>query len=155
MAAARRLQAERAGLVRDTPSAVQRDVYQVPVPAGASDVAFFEANAWEKDSLYLQFTTTPAGLTGFLAGLGTSPARLRDGLVTDAVPARLRGHVGWRFPPGHHWAGVTLNPRGLRPAHRITVNLDDPRRPVVFTVSAIHFVHHRHGARPSAPRPTA
>ncbi|MER6566641.1 hypothetical protein ABT288_10700 [Streptomyces sp. NPDC001093] len=153
VAAARKLRAERAGLVRDTPSTVQRDVYQVPIPAGASDVTFFEANAWEKDSLYVQFTTTPAGLAGFLARLGTNRAHLRDGLVTDVVPTRLRSQVGWRFPPGHHWASTALNPRGLRPAHQVTVNLDDPRRPVVFTVSTIRFAHHDGTARPSTPRP--
>lgn len=154
VAANRKLRAERAGLVHDTPSSVQRDVYQVPLPAGVSDVAFFEANAWEKDSLYVQFTTTPAGLADFLARLGTSRAHLRDGLVADTVPARLRSRVDWRFPSGQHWAGVTLNKRGLRPTHQITVNLDDPRRPVVFTVSTIRFVHYGRAARPRPPRPT-
>lgn len=152
VAAARKLRAERAGLVHNTPSTVQRNVYQVPLPAGVSDVTFFEANAWEKDSLYVQFTTSPAGLADFLAGLGTSRAHLRDGLVAGTVPTPLRSRVDWRFPSGHHWAGMTLNTRGLRPSHQITVNLDDPRRPIVFTVSTIRFVHYGRAAQPHPPR---
>ncbi|WP_369390142.1 hypothetical protein AB5J72_22730 [Streptomyces sp. CG1] len=35
VAAARKLWAERAGLVHGTPSTVERDVYQVPLPHGA------------------------------------------------------------------------------------------------------------------------
>ncbi|MFJ9539162.1 hypothetical protein ACIRPX_18110 [Streptomyces sp. NPDC101225] len=152
MAATRQLRAERAGLVHDTPSTVRRDVYQVPIPAGANDIAFFEDNSWEKDSLFVQFTTTPAGLDAFLARLGTHREHLRDGLVAVDVPPRLAGHVDWRFPPGHHWAGVTLRSRNLRPAHEITVNLDSPHRPVVFTISTIRFVHGRHStASPARP----
>jgi hypothetical protein len=141
VAATRKLRAEQAGLVRGRPSAVRRGVYRMPLPADASGVAFFEANTWEEDSLYVEFTTTSAGLTGFLSGLGTSRSHLRGGRVADAVPARLRSRVGWRFPPGHHWACVTLNTRGLRPGHQVTVNLDDPQKPVVFAVSTIHFAH--------------
>ncbi|GAA0670082.1 hypothetical protein GCM10009535_57370 [Streptomyces thermocarboxydovorans] len=50
MAVTHQLREDRAGLFHGMPSAVQRAVYQVPIPAGASDVAFFESNAWEKDS---------------------------------------------------------------------------------------------------------
>ncbi|MFI6564502.1 hypothetical protein [Streptomyces sp. NPDC050534] len=145
--AARKLRAEQKGLVHETPSAVQRGVYQVPVPPGAGDVAFFEANTWEKDSLYVQFTTTRAGLTGFLARTGTSRAHLRHGRVTIAVPRGQSARVRWRFPAGRHWAGTTLPAPGLHPSREITVNLDDPGRPAVYVVSTIRFVHYGHATR--------
>lgn len=155
VAAVRKLRAERAGLVHGAPSAVQCAVYEVPIPSGAGDEAFFEANTWEKDSLYVQFSTTRAGLTAFLARVGTSRARLRDGRVTISIPRDQAARVGWRFPPGRHWAGTTLAAPGLHPSREVTVDLDDPHRPVVFVVSTIRFVHYPHGSpRPSASSPS-
>ncbi|MFR0352581.1 hypothetical protein [Streptomyces sediminimaris] len=155
VAAVRKLRAERAGLVHGAPSAVQRAVYEVPIPPGARGEAFFEANTWEKDSLYVQFTTTRAGLTGFLARVGTSRARLRAGRVTVRVPRGRAARVHWRFPAGRHWAGTTLPAPGLHPSREITVDLDDPREPVVFVVSTIRFVHYPHASQgPSTPSPS-
>jgi membrane-associated protein len=139
VAAARELRAEMAGLVHGAPSAVQRDVYRVPIPPGASDVGFFEANSWRTDSLYVQFTTTPAGLKQFLARLGTRPSHLRSGLITVAIPASQTGHVRWSFPHDHRWAGIALGRPGPHPAYAITANFDDPQRPAVFVVSTISF----------------
>ncbi|MDF3291585.1 hypothetical protein [Streptomyces silvisoli] len=147
-AAARELRAEMAGLVHGSPSAVQRNVYRVPIPPGASDVGFFEANSWRTDSLYVQFTTTPAGLKQFLARLGTRPAQLRSGLITVAIPASQTEHVRWRFPRDHRWAGIALGRPGPHPAYAITTNFDDPQRPAVFVVSTISF-----SSKTTPPRP--
>ncbi|MBY8886021.1 hypothetical protein K7472_14305 [Streptomyces sp. PTM05] len=138
-ASEREVRAQTAGLVRGTPSAVQCGVYQVPIPPGAHDVEFYEANSWQADSLYVRFTTDRAGLGAFLARLGTGPARLREGMTAVEVSAARQGQVGWRFPPGHRWAGTTLAAPAPRPAHEITVDLDDPRNPAVFVVSTIRF----------------
>jgi hypothetical protein len=155
VAVARLLRAERAGLVHGDPSKVQRAVYEVPVPAGASDVAYYEANAWDRDRLYVQFTTSPTGLAGFLHQLGSKPAALHNGKVTVTVPAGEAAYVPWQFPVNEHWAGMTLTTPGLHPDHRITVNLDNPERPTVYVVSSVHFAH-RHGATPSpTPSPTS
>ncbi|WP_103889975.1 hypothetical protein [Actinacidiphila yanglinensis] len=139
VAAAREIDAEQAGLVDGVPSATQQAVYQTPVPAGSGGAAFFEANTWAEDTLYVRFTTTRAGLAAFLRGLGAGPADLRTGRRAVSVPAAAAPKVPWTFPPGHRWAGMTLAGRGPRPSHRITVNLDDPDRPVVFVMSVISF----------------
>lgn len=154
-AAAQEVREEMAGLVHYRPAPVQRHVYQVPIPHHAANIGFFEANSWQTSSLFVQFTTTPAGLRRFLGRLGTSPAQLRDGLVTVSVPAAERSRVGWRFPPGHHWAGLHMAQPGLHPVHDITVDLDAPAHPAVFVVSTISFGH-RPAAPPSSPgRPPA
>lgn len=137
--AARELDAEEAGLVGGTPSAVQQAVYRVPVPAQADDAAYFEANSWSRDTLYVQFRTTQAGLAGFLGSLDTSPAHLRSGLLAVTVPGGQAARVPWRFAPYHHWAGMTLSAARPHPVHEITVDLDDPQHPVVFTASVIRF----------------
>ncbi|PWI45736.1 hypothetical protein [Streptomyces sp. ICBB 8177] len=136
------LRAQMAGVVHATPSAVQCGVYEVPIPRDARDVEFYEANSWQTDSLYVRFTTGRAGLAAFLAGLGSGTARLHQGTTAVRVPAGLEGRVGWRFPSGHRWAGTTLTAPDSHPAHEITVNLDDPRNPVVFVVATIRFPHH-------------
>jgi hypothetical protein len=137
--AVRHLRAEQAGLVSGTPSAVQQALYRVPVPSQARGAAYFEANSWAQDTLYVQFATTRAGLAAFLGQLGAGPAGLRPGFLAAQVPAAQAAQVPWRFPPGHHWAGVALTSAGPGPSHAITVNLDDPQRPVVFVAAAIGF----------------
>lgn len=131
------LQAEIAGMVKDWPAEVQRRVYRVPIPGNAVDVAYFEANSWQSNSLYVQFTTSAGGLDGFLADLGTARGALRDGQVTFGAAEAAR--VGWRFSPGHRWAGLELPGSAGFPAHEITVNLDDPDVPAVYIRSMIAF----------------
>ena len=131
------LRAELAGMVRDWPSGVQRRIYKVPIPTNAVRVGYFETNSWQTSSLYVQFTTSAGGLDGFLAGLGTSRAALHTGQVTATAAQAAR--VGWRFSPGHHWAGLVLPARDGFPAHQVTVNLDDPDVPAVYVVSTVTF----------------
>ncbi|MCQ4084656.1 hypothetical protein NGB36_29790 [Streptomyces sp. RB6PN25] len=135
--AARQLQAEMAGLVHDTPASVQRRIYQLPIPSGVTQPAYFESNSWRSSSLYVQFTTTAGGLDTFLAQLGISRAELEQGHLTITTGQAKR--VGWSFPAGHDWDGVSLPGSNGKPGHDITVNLDNPDAPVVYTVSTITF----------------
>jgi hypothetical protein len=135
--AARELKAEMAGLVRDTPAGVQRRIYQLPIPSGVTQPAYFEVNSWQESSLYVQFTTTAGGLDTFLAQLGISRAALGKG--HPAITPEQAKRVGWSFPPRHDWDGVRLAGAGGKPGHDITVNMDNPDAPVVYTVSTISF----------------
>jgi hypothetical protein len=127
------------GLVHSRPSRLQRRIYKVPLPANATGVGYFESNSWQTSSLYVQFTTTGAGLDAFLRQLGTSRSALRDGNVP--VSAAQAARVRWTFAPAHHWAGLTLTGTGTGTAltHRITVDLDHPDRPSVYVVSTTDF----------------
>jgi len=135
--AARELKAEMAGLVRDTPAKVQRRTYQLPIPSGVTQPAYFELNSWQASSLYVQFTTTAGGLDTFLAQLGISRAALEKRHPTIAPEQAKR--VGWSFPSRHDWDGARLPGAGGKPGHDITVNMDNPDTPVVYTVSTISF----------------
>ncbi|MET7571810.1 DedA family protein [Streptomyces sp. NPDC005492] len=106
-AAARKRRAERAGLVHDMPSAVERGVYQVPIPTHANAVAFFEANTWEKDSLYVQFTTTPAGLNGLFTRLGTRTAPRSRHHHPSRPPAAGATARPARYPPFQRRSAMT------------------------------------------------
>ncbi len=134
---AKSLKAEMAGLVDDWPARTQRSIYQVPIPYNATKVAYFESNSWQTSSLYVQFTTTAGGLDTFLAQLGTGREDFKDGAVT--ITADQSRRVGWKFSPGHAWAGATLPGQGEKPQHRITVNLDNPDKPSVYLVSTTTF----------------
>lgn len=133
----KQLKAEKAGLIHQWPSRMQRSLYRVPVPYNASHVGYFEANAWHSSSLYVQFTTTGGGLDTFLAQLGTSRTSLTSGAVT--VTAAQSSRVGWHLGAGHHWSGTTLTKSGSAPSHRITVDLDNPDEPSVYVVSTTNF----------------
>ena len=141
-AAARELNAEQAGLVNGLPSPVQLAVYRVPVPDQAGGVAFFEANSWSTDTLYVQFTTTQDGLAGFLRQLGATPGDLQAGLRAVTVPTAQAAQVPWAFTGDHRWAGLALTsrePHPPHPAYAITVDLDDPASPAVFVTSTVRF----------------
>ncbi|PWI41460.1 hypothetical protein [Streptomyces sp. ICBB 8177] len=133
----KQIKAEMAGLVDSWPSHLQRSIYQVPVPYSATHVAYYEWNSWKTSSLYVRFTTTGGGLDTFLAQLGTGRTDLRSGHVT--IPADQAKRVGWTFPAGHAWSGVTLSQSGKAPTHEVTVDLDDPDAPVVYVVSTTTF----------------
>jgi hypothetical protein len=135
--AAEQLRAEMAGLVHDTPATVQRRVYKLPIPSGVTRPAYFESNSWQTSSLYVQFTTTAGGLDTFLAQLGTSRAGLEHGQL--GITTDQANRVGWSFPAGHDWDGLSLPGGDGEPSHDITVNLDNPDAPVVYTVSTITF----------------
>ncbi len=129
--------AQTSGIIHGLPSRMQRGVYQVPVPYGATGTGYLEANSWQVSSLYVQFTTSAGGLDTFLAQYGTGRTVLRDGRVTVTNAEARR--VGWDFTTGHHWSGADLTSHGTAPSHRITVNLDNPDRPRVYVVASADF----------------
>ncbi|MFD8011742.1 hypothetical protein [Streptomyces sp. NPDC058955] len=121
------------GLQDNWPSLMKRRVFEVPVPAGASGVAYYETSNWRTSRLYVQFTTTATGLDTFLAESGTSRSALTSGRIT--VSDRDADIVGWTFPDGRTWSGTTVTREDPRPTSDITVDLTDPAFPRVFTVS--------------------
>ncbi|MFE6226957.1 MULTISPECIES: hypothetical protein [unclassified Streptomyces] len=121
------------GLQDNWPSLMKRRIFEVPVPAGASGVAYYETSNWKTSRLYVQFTTTATGLDTFLAESGTSRSALTSGRIT--VSDRDADIVGWTFPDGLTWSGTTVTREDPRPVSDITVDLTDPAFPRVFTVS--------------------
>ncbi|MEV8590792.1 hypothetical protein AB0424_28025 [Streptomyces sp. NPDC051180] len=135
-----------AGLQANWPSLMKRRVFEVPVPAGAWDVAYYETSNWKTSRLYVQFTTTAGGLDAFLAESGTGRARLTSGRIT--VGDRDAEIAGWTFGDGATdataagttggtaWAGTSVLREEPRPDTDITVDLTDPAFPRVYAVSA-------------------
>ncbi|MDV9191333.1 hypothetical protein R6L23_24540 [Streptomyces sp. SR27] len=123
-----------AGLQENWPSLMKRRVFEVPVPAGAWGVAYYETSNWKTSRLYVQFSTTATGLDVFLAESGTSRAALTPGRVT--VGERDVEIAGWRFVEGMQWSGTTVTREKPRPHTDITVDLTDPAFPRVYAVSA-------------------
>ncbi|MEU7698253.1 hypothetical protein ACF064_00485 [Streptomyces sp. NPDC015492] len=122
-----------AGLQDNWPSLMKRRIFEVPIPAGAWDVAYYETSNWKTSRLYVQFSTTAAGLDAFLAESGTSRADLTPGRIT--VGDRDADIVGWRFAEGMSWAGTTVRREDPRPATDLTVDLTEPAFPRVYAVS--------------------
>ncbi|WP_306325662.1 hypothetical protein [Streptomyces venezuelae] len=121
------------GLQANWPSLMKRRVFEVPVPAGAWDVAYYETSNWKTSRLYVQFTTTATGLDTFLAESGTSRAALTSGRIT--VAERDADIAGWKFTEGMNWSGTTVKREDPRPATDITVDLTEPAFPRVYAVS--------------------
>ncbi|GGY39103.1 hypothetical protein [Streptomyces omiyaensis] len=121
------------GLQDNWPSLMKRRVFEVPVPSGASGVAYYETSNWKTSRLYVQFTTTATGLDAFLAESGTSRSALTPGLI--AVSDRDADIVGWTFPDGLTWSGTTVTREEPRPRTDLAVDLTDPAFPRVFAVS--------------------
>ncbi|MFJ5832713.1 hypothetical protein [Streptomyces sp. NPDC093089] len=122
-----------AGLQTNVPSQMKRRVFEVPIPAGAWDVAYYETSNWKTSRLYVQFTTNATGLDAFLAESGTSRARLTPDSVT--VGGRDADIVDWTFDDARTWAGTTVTREEPRPDTDITVDLTDPAFPRVYAVS--------------------
>ncbi|MFD4376762.1 hypothetical protein [Streptomyces sp. NPDC058486] len=122
-----------AGLQDNWPSLMKRRVFEVPVPAGSSGVAYYETSNWKTSRLYVQFTTTATGLDTYLAESGTGRTALTSGRIT--VSDRDADIVGWTFPDGLTWSGTIVDREAPRPTTDITVDLTDPAFPRVFTVS--------------------
>ncbi|MBD0711909.1 MULTISPECIES: hypothetical protein [unclassified Streptomyces] len=122
-----------AGLQENRPSLMKRRVFEVPVPAGAWDVAYYETSNWKTSRLYVEFHTDAAGLDAFLAESGTSRAALTPGRIT--VGEREAEIAGWTFTEGMSWAGTTVTREEPRPSTHITVDLTDPAFPRVYAVS--------------------
>ncbi|WP_173265337.1 hypothetical protein [Streptomyces pacificus] len=121
------------GLRDHWPSRMKRRVFEVPIPARSTEVAYYETSNWKSSRLYVKFRTTADGLDAFLNDIGTSRARLKTGVVP--VGARDAETVGWVFRPDAAWAGVSHRQPGPRPSHDIAVDLTDPSAPMVFVVS--------------------
>ncbi|MET9675083.1 hypothetical protein ABZY68_18595 [Streptomyces sp. NPDC006482] len=122
-----------AGLQTNEPSKMKRRVFEVPIPGGAWDVAYYETSNWKTSRLYVQFTTDAYGLDAFLAESGTSRAALTPGRIT--VGDRDADIAGWTFTEGVTWAGTTVTREEPRPTTDITVDLTDPAFPRVYVVS--------------------
>ncbi|GAA4672563.1 hypothetical protein GCM10023347_28190 [Streptomyces chumphonensis] len=126
------------GLEWRWPRKVTRRVFEVRIPRGSTYVGYYEKNAWETSSLYVQFRTSPEDLEWFLGELGTTPAALRPG--ADAVSREQAEEVGWRLDePGRDYAGLTVDLPGTRPAVAVTVDRTRPERPQVHVVSTATF----------------
>ncbi|MCH0566054.1 MULTISPECIES: sugar kinase [unclassified Streptomyces] len=121
------------GLTAGWPSRVQRRLYQVPVPAPSSEVAYYETNNWKTSRLYVQFQTSPANLDWFLEAVGTDRSHLREGDVT--IGGRDRKVTGWTFTGSGPWWGVVHEQEDPAPTQDIVVNMADPERPMVYVVS--------------------
>ncbi|MFD7662096.1 hypothetical protein [Streptomyces sp. NPDC059788] len=124
------------GLYNDYPSKVQQRIYNVPVPAGSTPVYYYEANAWHRSSLYVQFRTNEWGLEHYLKWAGASRDALKDGEIT--ITGSQAAKVGWDLSGGQ-WAGTSVKAGDPHPSQNITVNFDEPEHPVVYVVSTVAF----------------
>ncbi|MET9801068.1 hypothetical protein [Streptomyces sp. NPDC006368] len=121
------------GLQDSWPSKMKRRVFEVPIPADSTDVAYFETSNWKSSRLYVRFTTDATGLDDFLRDVGSSRSHLEADDIT--ISERDAATVGWEFPEDRHWAGTTHRRPDPRPTRDITVDLTDPAAPRVFVVS--------------------
>jgi hypothetical protein len=121
------------GLTAGWPSRVQRRLYQVPIPAKSTDVAYYETNNWKTSRLYVQFGTTELGLARFLKGIGSS----RDDLKADDVTIGERDQkvVGWEFTGPGPWSGLVHKQKDPAPTQDIVVNRSESGHPMVYVVS--------------------
>ncbi|HZG05331.1 MAG TPA: hypothetical protein VE546_17465 [Streptomyces sp.] len=126
------------GLVWRWPSKVERRIYEVPVPPGASYVAHYETNSWERSSFYVQFRTSRERLHAFMREVGSHPSALREG--REGVGDRQADVVGWDLDvPGHRYAGARVERPGERPDLAITVDVTREERLRVYVVSTAEF----------------
>jgi hypothetical protein len=122
------------GLQKGRPPAVKKRIYDVPVPAGATHVRYYETSNWKDSRLYTQFDVTSGRLDTFLTQLGAGRAGLRPGAVT--IPERDQHVVGWKFAiPGHQWAGLSYKQKSPLPSVNVVADLSDPASPRVYVVS--------------------
>ncbi|WP_243761502.1 hypothetical protein [Streptomyces sp. YIM 98790] len=121
-------------LVYEWPSKVQRRIYDVPIPKGSTYVGHFETNEWDSSTLFVQFRTSPTGLSAFLEELGAQRPQLSERTVT--IPRAQAESVGWDFAdPERSYAGITIQQSPAEPVVAITVDLTKPERPRVYVVS--------------------
>ncbi|MFG3258419.1 hypothetical protein [Streptomyces sp. NPDC048172] len=127
-------------LTYERPPKVSQRIYSVPVPPQATRVAFYEANSWEKSTMWVQFRTSPKRLKEFLQEIdndGPAP-KLKKGRVTISE-AKAR-EVGWRLDePGHRYSGAVYKQEKSEPDLAITVDTTYKTRPRVYVVSTTRF----------------
>ncbi|MGW6566337.1 hypothetical protein [Streptomyces sp. NPDC054975] len=121
------------GLSDNWPSLMKRRIFEVPIPPGSSEVAYYETSNWKTSRLYVQFTTSAGRLDTFLKEVGSSRTGLAPGSVT--VSDRDADIVGWTFPADRDWSSTTVTRSKPRPSQDITVDLTDPASPTVYVVS--------------------
>ncbi|HEY9372071.1 hypothetical protein [Streptomyces sp.] len=121
------------GLRDSWPSQMKRRVFEVPIPTGAADVAYFETSNWKSSRLYVQFTTSAGRLDEFLLKVGSSRSDLRDGEV--GISDRDAGIAGWNFVEGQEWTSTSVDRPRPRPDQDITIDMTDPAMPRVYVVS--------------------
>ncbi|MEU6880488.1 hypothetical protein [Streptomyces sp. NPDC046712] len=120
--------------LRDTmPSLMKRRIFEVPIPPGSTDVAYYETSNWKTSRLYVEFTTNAGWLDIFLNNVGSSRSQLVPGEVT--VGERDADIARWHFATGRNWSGTTVKRDKPRPSQDITVDLTDPAAPKVYVVS--------------------
>ncbi|MGI5193776.1 sugar kinase [Streptomyces sp. CA-288835] len=121
------------GLTHEWPSRVQRRLYNVPIPPGSKEVAYYETNNWRTSRLYVQFLTSNDGLDTFLKNVGTSRAALEK----DDFPisARHRNIVDWDFTTPGPWSGLTRARKNPTPTLDMVVNWSRPGHPMVYVVA--------------------
>lgn len=121
-------------LVFEWPSKVQRRIYDVPIPDGSTYVAHYETNSWERSVLYVQFRTSPTGLSRFLEELGTEYTALDEGSAT--VPKATADVVGWTLDdPARRYAGTLVQQSPAEPEVAVTVDLTTEEQARVYVVS--------------------
>ncbi|MEO3974515.1 hypothetical protein [Streptomyces sp. CAU 1734] len=125
-------EASASGLRDSWPSQTKRSIFEVPIPRKSTKVAYFETSNWKTSRLYVQFTTTSAGLDRFLDGVGTSRGALEEGV---GIAPRDAATVGWDFRDGMPWTSTRKEKERPRPSQDITVDLSDADRPRVYVVS--------------------
>jgi hypothetical protein len=121
------------GLTAGWPSRVQRRLYQVNLPMDATGVTSYETNNWKTSRLYVQFTTSDAGLTRFLGWLKSSQGSLRKDDIS--IGTRDRRIVGWTFTGPGPWYGLVHKQKNPAPTVDVVVNKADPGHPAVYVVS--------------------
>ncbi|MFB7244428.1 sugar kinase [Streptomyces populi] len=121
------------GLTAGWPSRVQRRLYQVPVPADSTDIAYYETNNWKTSRLYVQFRTTQRGLDWFLRTVGTSRTALKKDDIT--ISGRDQKVVGWEFTGPGPWWGLVHEQKDPAPTQDIVVNGSESGHPMVYLVS--------------------
>jgi hypothetical protein len=121
------------GLTAGWPSRVQRRLYQVPVPADSTDIAYYETNNWKTSRLYVQFRTTQRGLDWFLKTVGTHRTALKTDHIT--VSDRDQKVVGWEFTGPGPWWGLTHEQKDPAPTQDIVVDGSESGHPMVYLVS--------------------
>ncbi|MFD7322603.1 hypothetical protein ACFV9D_16165 [Streptomyces sp. NPDC059875] len=121
------------GLRDSWPSLMKRRIFEVPIPPGSTDVAYYETSNWKTSRLYVEFTTNAGWLDIFLNNIGSSRSQLEPGEVT--IGERDAEIAGWDFATDRDWSGTTVSRDKPRPGQDITVDLTDPAAPKVYVVS--------------------
>ncbi len=126
------------GLTAGWPSRVQRDLYQVPIPAYSRNVAYYETNNYKVSRLYVQFLTSNDGLDAFLGDVDSGYTEGDLAMDNITIGERDQEVVGWDFTGPGPWYGLTHTQKDPQPTQTIVVNRSNPDHPMVYVVSMTH-----------------